>query len=344
MKILYGVQGTGNGHIARSRIMAKYLKEHNAEVTYLFSGRDKDQFFDMQIFGDFLYRRGLTFSVKNGQLNYLSTLKANHFCRFIADVYQLDLAPYELIISDFEPVTAWAAKFANKKVLGIGHQYAFSTNTPITGESFIAKKILNNFAPAKQSIGLHWAKYDEHVLPPIIDVSLRKSPISKAILVYLPFENQLVVTKLLNQYPDYQFIQYAPTLSDGHYANVTLRKVNHHGFKDDLRQASGVICNSGFELNSECLYLGIPILTKPLKGQMEQESNALALQQLGLAVVMNELDQGAIGKWLATKVAHKSTPFPDVAKNIVDWLLNQQGKPLASLSKQLWDKQCCRLC
>ena len=33
MKILYGVQATGNGHISRSRVMAHYLAEHNADVT-----------------------------------------------------------------------------------------------------------------------------------------------------------------------------------------------------------------------------------------------------------------------------------------------------------------------
>ncbi|HFF2915998.1 TPA: glycosyltransferase family protein, partial [Vibrio cholerae] len=39
MKILYGVQGTGNGHIARSRAMCAALKQQQVDVDYLFSGR-----------------------------------------------------------------------------------------------------------------------------------------------------------------------------------------------------------------------------------------------------------------------------------------------------------------
>ena len=39
MKLFYGVQGTGNGHITRAREMAKALAEAGVEVTYMFSGR-----------------------------------------------------------------------------------------------------------------------------------------------------------------------------------------------------------------------------------------------------------------------------------------------------------------
>ncbi len=41
MNILYGIQGTGNGHVSRSRVMAKHFAERGANVTYLFSGREK---------------------------------------------------------------------------------------------------------------------------------------------------------------------------------------------------------------------------------------------------------------------------------------------------------------
>ena len=53
MKILYGVQGTGNGHIARARAMSKCLAEAGMEVEYLFTGRDESKYFCMEQFGDF---------------------------------------------------------------------------------------------------------------------------------------------------------------------------------------------------------------------------------------------------------------------------------------------------
>ena len=53
MKLLYGVQGTGNGHIARARIMAAALaKRSDVEVDFVFTGREPDKYFDMDVFGD----------------------------------------------------------------------------------------------------------------------------------------------------------------------------------------------------------------------------------------------------------------------------------------------------
>lgn len=45
MKILYGVQGTGNGHVTRPRIMAKAFADLGVEVDWVFSGRRREDFF-----------------------------------------------------------------------------------------------------------------------------------------------------------------------------------------------------------------------------------------------------------------------------------------------------------
>ena len=134
MKILFGIQGTGNGHISRSRIMASHFSRLGVDVEYLFSGRPSEQLFDMEGFGDFHYRRGLTFSTHKGRVNYLASAWNNKFARFVHDVNQLDLSAFDLVLTDFEPVTAWAARQQSVPVLGIGHQYAFGGNTPMTGE------------------------------------------------------------------------------------------------------------------------------------------------------------------------------------------------------------------
>lgn len=339
MKILYGVQATGNGHISRSRVMAKYLKQENVDVTYLFSGREKSKLFDMEIFGDYLHRRGLTFSTNLGKIDYFQSLLTNNIYSFLRDIFSLNVDDYDLIITDFEPITAWAAIRANKPSLAIGHQYAFGINTPIAGESFLAKQIMNHFAPAKQSVGLHWSPFNDNVLPPIIDIELEKSATKGPILVYLPFEDQQQVTAMLNKFCDSRFVQYSEEFEDGEQQNVLLRQTCHQGFKSDLKQASGVICNSGFELNSECIYLGIPILTKPISGQMEQESNALAIEKLGLGQVMASLDIDKIDHWLNNLPPQKQQKIPDVAKAIVNWLTSNPKGEFSTIFQQLWHRQ-----
>ncbi len=110
MKILYGVQGTGNGHTTRARVMAKAFAKAGVEVDYLFSGRSRDQYFDMQEFGSFQARQGLTFVTERGRVNGLKTLKNAKVCELIKDIRELNLKQYDLVMNDFEPVTAWAAK------------------------------------------------------------------------------------------------------------------------------------------------------------------------------------------------------------------------------------------
>ena len=43
MKILYGVQGTGNGHITRSSILIPILRDMGHEVEVIISGRNNTQ-------------------------------------------------------------------------------------------------------------------------------------------------------------------------------------------------------------------------------------------------------------------------------------------------------------
>lgn len=339
LKILYGVQGTGNGHISRARIMAKHFANYNADVTYLFSGREADRYFDMQDFGNYLHRRGLTFTTEAGKVKYLQTVFDNNPLQFIKDVRQLDVSAYDLVLTDFEPITAWAAKLAGKTCIGIGHQYAFDYPIPMRGQNPATQLIMKRFAPVKMGIGLHWHHFGHVILPPIIDTKLRAKPSEQNYrLVYLPLEDQQQVTELLNQFPGHHFIQYAPTLTDSEQGNTKLRKNCLEGFRSDLAGARGVICNSGFALISECLHMGLPVLTKPLSGQMEQLSNAAALEQLGLGQVVTTLDQGKIQDWLEQSKKPTQHPYPDVAAAIVEWVLagHWEQSSLQALRTRLW--------
>jgi len=155
MKILYGVQATGNGHISRARAMARAFREHAAEVTWLFSGRERSQLFDMEPFADFHHRRGLTFATRAGAVCYWQTLRQNHLAQFLRDVWELSLTGFDLVVTDFEPVTAWAGRRAGVPTIGIGHQYAFGPDTPIAGDHWLARQIMRWFAPVDRPVGLH---------------------------------------------------------------------------------------------------------------------------------------------------------------------------------------------
>jgi uncharacterized protein (TIGR00661 family) len=86
MRIFYGVQGTGNGHITRARVMAKELYAAGFDVTFQFTGRPSNKYFDMDVFNGYQHREGLTFNTDKGQVNYLKTAIEAKPIRFIKDI------------------------------------------------------------------------------------------------------------------------------------------------------------------------------------------------------------------------------------------------------------------
>lgn len=338
MRILYGVQATGNGHISRARAMAKALAVYpDIEVTWLFSGRTKERLLDMDRFGAYEHRRGLTFVTEGGTVRYLKTLLSNNYLMFLKDVLALSLKDFDLIVTDYEPVTAWAGIIKRRPVIGIGHQYSFGKHTPQNGSSFLQRSIMSRFAPTARGIGLHWHPFDTTTVPPILDLpEFESCHTSPYILVYLPFEDQSVVTEWLNGFQGHKFIQYSADLADDQQGNVTRRKASFERFKSDLAGSSGVICNSGFELISECLQWRKPVLTRPLARQMEQLSNAAALEQLGYATAMDDLDSHVASRWLDNLPTAPNVSFPDVSRSLADWLAHGAEEPISQLSKELW--------
>ena len=336
MKIFYGIQGTGNGHIARARIMAKELAKAGMEVTYLFSGRDAKNYFDMGVFGDYQVRQGLTFNTSKGHVNYVKTAFEANIPLLLHDIKSLDLRDYDIVISDFEPVCAWAAKKQKKRTIGIGNQYAYNYKIPREGSDPIADMIMKKFAPVDTAIGLHWHHFGQPILPPIIDLQTRPKHIVKnKIVVYLPFEEIDDVVKLLSPFKDFQFHISTPHNVTTPFDHITFRTMSCDHFQKDLRECAGVISNAGFALTSEALQLGKKILIKPLHSQVEQTSNAAALRQLGYARVMPELNGNTVEHWLHDNRAVHIT-YPNTAQILTEWLLNSTPPIDEAFIESVW--------
>jgi len=338
MKILYGVQGTGNGHITRARAMAKALQQANLEVDFLFSGRPADQYYDMEIFGDFRCYPGLSLGIQQGSVSYIHTLRQARPIRLVKDCNDLQLNGYDLVISDFEPLSAWAARRAGIPSVGLGHQYAFQYDIPKGRHSITAAAVMNYFAPVDYPLGLHWHHFNAPLLPPLV-VSPQDlpGPITDAgtILVYLPFESQERVIQLLQNWPQYRFHLFTNDMTAGNYQNIEVHPQSRDGFQRQLLRCSGVICNAGFELISEALCLGKKILARPLAKQMEQLANAAALEQLKLAQTMTELSAEKIEQWL--RLGKQITVcYPHVANRLTDWLCHGELEASESLARALW--------
>ncbi len=343
MKILYGVQATGNGHITRARAMNKALKQKQLNVDYLFSGRTREQLFDMSEFGKFSCHSGLTFVTDSGSIKPFATFQKNSFRQLYKDINTLDLSQYDLILTDFEPITAWAARKQNKTTIAIGHQYAFEYDIPKCGNNPATALFMKYFAPATVRLGLHWHHFGQPILPPIADTHpYQDKIINNKIVVYLGFEKAEAIIDYLMPKKDHQFFVYGNFSSEHHnkvknQENIHLCPLSRDGFQKDLAGCNGVITNAGFELASEAIHLGKKLLVKPLKGQMEQLSNAVALEKLNLGMSMNSLDPNALEQWLSG-FSGKRVVYPNVPNALVDWIVKGDWEETESLTKTLWEE------
>lgn len=339
MKILYGVQGTGNGHITRARAMAHALKNKDVDIQFLVSGRPKFKLFDMEPFGDYWWREGLTFRAKKGRVVLTETVIKSKPMQLAQDIRDLDVNGFDLVITDYEPITAWAGRLAGIKVLGLGHQYAFSRQVPQAKTTMIDKLILQNFAPADIELGLHWHHFGNSILPPIAPIHHQSDHSSEPfVLVYLPFESMTEITQLFKKFPGTKFVIYHPDTRPRRIKNLDWRKPSRVHFPRDLAACKGVICNAGFELASETLQLGKKILVKPMTKQVEQHSNALALKTLGWGHCMAHLDAAVVSEWLE-RGSSVEIKYPDTASQVADFIeKGARTTDIDDLVKDLWAK------
>ncbi len=338
MRILYGVQGTGNGHITRARAMLPALQAQGIEVDFLFSGRDAAHYFDMEGFGTYRIMRGFTFAMEAGCVRPLQTMLAAHPLAFVRDVAKLDTRDYDCVLTDFEPVSAWAAKRQGVPSVGLAHQYALRYPLPGVPQSPWLRAGITAFAPAQQYLGVHWQQFDAPILPPLIqiDPSLPTGD-DGFVLVYLPFQHAAFLRCWLRAFAPQRFRIYTQTETAYNDGNIEVRPLSRQAFPQDLARCSGVICNTGFGLCSEAMAWGKKILTYPLPKQTEQQSNAKVLQALRRATVAELFDEDSVRRWLAEPVAEKMV-FPDVAQAVAQWLAAGRSEPVAQLVARVWQQ------
>jgi uncharacterized protein (TIGR00661 family) len=346
MKILYGVQATGNGHITRARVMAGALAAQGLDVDYLFSGRPAAQLFDMEPFGGYRCRRGLTFRYgAGGRVSALGSLCNNSLWQLGREIRSLDLSGYDLVVSDFEPVTAWAARRQRVPSIGIAHQYVFNYALPGEHQGRLTRAAIRLMAPVDTAIGLHWHHFDQPILPPLI--SPPRFPVTleaDKILVYLPYETRAQLSAWFRHFADYRFVVYCDCPEPSVQGNLHYRPFCRDGFERDLASCAGVISNSGFGLASETVQYGKKLLSKPYRGQVEQLSNAEIMQQLGLATVMQDpCDPLQLTVWLQ-QPNPAPAPYPDVAGALAHWIAQGHNEPADVLARRLWSRHGAGVC
>lgn len=325
MKVLYAIQGTGNGHLSRAMDIVPCIQKR-AEVDVLVSGIQAD----LQLPFDVKYRRhGLSFIFgRSGGVDLWRTFMSSTVRRLVKEVNSLPVEDYDLVINDFEPISAWACQIREKFCVGLSHQSAaLDPLSPKPTESdMMGKFIMKNYAPTDHNYGFHFKRYSDRIYTPVIRQQVRELEVSEGThyTVYLPAYDDAHLLKRLMHFSDVEwqvFSKHNKTPFD--VKNVRVQPISNESFIASMASSAGVLCGAGFETPAEALFLKKKLLVVPMKNQYEQHLNAAALEEMGVPVIKNlkAKHELAIESWLNGK-SRVEVDYPDTTQDIVDHVLD----------------------
>lgn len=321
MNILFAVQGTGNGHVSRAREILPYLQQHG-EVSLLISGTQFDVGADLPV-KHLHHGMGFVFGSQGG-VNMAKTIQQLRPWTFVKDVRKLPLHQYDIIINDFEPLTAYAAKLQGRKVYGLSHQSSFSSMLaprPTYKHDHIAEWLIRNYAPYTEATAFHFKRYDHFIETPVIRREVRRLKPKQGdhVTVYLPAYADDLLIRYLSKLPKMQWELFSKHSKIGfQYKNVKVRPINNQDYLQSLEQSVGLLTGGGFEAPAEALFLGKRLFMIPMSNQFEQHCNAIAALDLGAAVSL-KIDYQLTDKldcWLKQSVDRK-VDFPDHTEGLI---------------------------
>ena len=321
MKILYAIQGTGNGHLSRARDIIPLLQQRG-DLDILISGTQAE----VQLPHEIKYRfKGLGFVFgEKGGIDLWKTYRKSSLRNVFKEINLLPIEQYDLVINDFEPVSAWACYLKNKTCFALSHQAAVIGKHAPKPKSFdfVGKAILKNYAPADIRYGLHFCAYDKNTFTPVIRQEVRHLiPEKKGhFTVYLPAYSDKRIISILSQFPDTKW-QVFSKHAEKKYAehNISVFPISNHDFMVSLAGADGILCGAGFETPAEALFLGKKLMVIPMKQQVEQQCNAAALKDMGIPVIKSLKSKYKINisDWL-TSAPVITVRYPDRTEEIID--------------------------
>jgi uncharacterized protein (TIGR00661 family) len=320
MKILYGVVGEGMGHAIRSRVVLEWLFAQGHEVESMASSRAADflakRFPEVHrihglhiIYDENRVRPGRTFwtNVTEG----MAALPGQ-----IRSYFELvdDFAP-EVVISDFESWTYLYGKSHGLPVISIDNMQILNRarhpDEILRGlrpefdltRAFVKSKlpfceryfITTFFYPAL-------SRKRTTLVPPVLrpEIIASQSQAGEHLLIYQTSqEHEALPEVLAGCGRECRIYGLRRDLQEEQVeGNLRYRPFDERTFIADLASARAVVSGGGFTVMGECLYLRKPLLSVPVRGQVEQIVNARYLERLGYGRTTDVIDQATLGAFL----------------------------------------------
>jgi len=327
MRILYGAFAQGHGHFSKAAVIVPLLESWGHDVRVISSGAAEPP--SGYQFRWHRHFPGLAYAVANGGTDYSRT-----FWKWVHETPQVlshlvhvrnlvrEFEP-DVVISDFEPLTANPMIQPKCEVIALSRQVALSDRAvPLPSEMAWQRKLTRTAirlftGGVDRRHGYHYQPLSYRCVPPVIRPELKhlKPHRGEHIVVYNHFHTvdsgtpeALVRWASRNNVPvrAYGF----PEVPRGREGNVWFRPASRNGMMDDMASARGVITSAGLTTAVEAFLLGKPVCTVPIPAQWEQLVNAFHLDAAGIARWSNTWDYDLL--------LDQPAPGPDHPLN--DWL------------------------
>jgi uncharacterized protein (TIGR00661 family) len=339
MKILYAIQGTGNGHLSRARDIIPIL-QNKCEVDILVSGYQSDVELPFEV--KYQYS-GLSFIFgKKGGVDVWNTYVKANTKRLFKEIKSLPVKDYDFVINDFEPVSAWACYLNKVPCISLSHQTAvLDKNAPKPKKKdYIGRLVLKNYAPASVKYGFHFSRYSKRTFTPVIRKEIREIEKSDKghYTVYLPSYDDSKLIEILGAIPDIHWQIFSKHSKKAlTHNNIEISPINNEGFIQSMASSTGVLCGAGFETPAEALYMGKKLLVIPMKGQYEQQCNAAALKTMGVPVLkkLKRKNIEKIKEWVNSDFRIEIN-YPDITEKIINYIFEDHVQEI--LKKNKWKK------
>jgi len=300
MRIVYGVQSTGRGHLSRFLGLKPLFDRDGHELLVIVTGYyDPPQDFSAALEGVRVERFAGLSTVEDGAggVSKRGTMKAfaGHLPGLFESFYRAHgmisaFAP-DLIVSDFDPITGSPFVAPGTFKVGIGNIAMLSHTDAVRPPKMkldwfntsVVRKLFTSGLDVE--LGCHFYPLDAQCLPPILRPALLTATIENRghVVVYHSYRGLLhPVLEYAQRHPDVPIIVYghAPPL-EGNFGSIRYEP-DPGRFLQDLATCDTYIGTAGFQAICEAFFLGKKIVVQPIAGQYEQHWNAAQLEQHGM--------------------------------------------------------------
>jgi uncharacterized protein (TIGR00661 family) len=301
MKILYAVQASGNGHIARANELIPYLEKYGEVDTFLSGNNHALPLNNIRF-------RSHGFSLiynRSGGIHYPRSIRQIKPVGLFREVTSLPVHQYDIVLNDFDFITSKACLWHNISSMGFGHHASFQSDSiPLPAEkSRIGDFLLKHWASATSYTGLHFMPYDNFIYNPVVRQSvLDAMPVNSGhITIYLPACGDRFLLKHLNGLKGLRFEIFSSEVkSRVVQGQFTFYPADTESFTQSMICSAGVITSGGFETPAEAMALGKKLMVIPICGQYEQSYNIAALTAMGVRC-LKKIEPGfrlTVSEWM----------------------------------------------